>query len=77
VVEGTTISVHANMNTNCSPDGDAWSCSCSSNVESTSFSLEADSEWDACTAAAAQCPELIGIDISAGGSPYGYPGVVY
>jgi hypothetical protein len=71
VVNGTTISVHASMNASCTPDGDAYACSCSSNVASASLQVEADTEWDACSQAATECPELIDIDVSSG-SPYGY-----
>jgi hypothetical protein len=75
VVGGTTIGIHANMYTYCQQSGSEWLCQCQSNVEQTSFTVEAPSGWDACSVAADECPEMIGIDISASGngySPYGY-----
>jgi hypothetical protein len=68
------------MYTNCQQSGSQWLCQCQSNTESTSFTLDAATGWDACTAASDACPDMIGIDISAtsnGYSPYGYGDVAY
>jgi hypothetical protein len=75
VVSDTTISMRGYMQVSCSPTGDegSFQCSCSSNVDSAQLNVEASTDWDACSAAAEQCPELVDIDISAGGNPYGYP----
>ncbi len=65
MVNGATVSVLGEMGVGCVPDGDNYVCNCASNVDSASLWVEATTDWDACTAAAEQCPELIAIDIEA------------
>jgi hypothetical protein len=51
--------------TDCLRSGDAWDCTCGSRLHypPTPIEVEADNGWDACTAAAARCPEVVEADL--------------
>lgn len=70
VVNGVTIGVFGNVSVSCSPNGDQWSCSCRSSIDSASLNVAADDGWDACTMASEQCPDLVDVDVTTGGYYY-------
>lgn len=53
------VKVHGFLSLSCSLQGDAYSCTCSSNRESESLEVEADTAWAACSSAVTQCPTLV------------------
>ena len=74
--EGTigdqAVRVHGYLGLSCYGQGGAYDCTCSSNRESESLTVEADTAWAACSSAVAQCPELVepafdGGNVGAGG----------
>jgi hypothetical protein len=68
VVEGLTIGLYGTMYTYCQPDGDSWLCTCSSGVSSANVTVAAEDAWAACTDATAQCPDLVDVQVTTGGS---------
>lgn len=53
------VRVHGFISLSCSAQGDAYNCTCSSNLESQSLQVEADTAWAACTSAVTECPSLV------------------
>jgi hypothetical protein len=77
-VGGVVVGLNGNIYTYCQPNGDAWSCQCQSNTDIVTVDVESTDAWNACTEAAAQCPDLVDVEVTgSGGNPcYGYDYVV-
>lgn len=77
-VDGVVVGLSGNIYTYCQPNGDVWSCQCQSNTSTATVDVESADAWSACTEAAAQCPELVEVEVTGtGGNPcYGYDFVV-
>jgi hypothetical protein len=65
---GQDVKLHGYLQTNCSPNGDAWTCSCNSGTQTAVMSLERKgTDWEDCTLASDQCLELIDVEIGSSG----------
>jgi hypothetical protein len=60
------VRVHGYLSLSCYDQGDAYSCTCSSNQGSESLEVEGDTAWSACSAAVSQCPSLVEPSFDAG-----------
>jgi hypothetical protein len=73
-VGGVVVGMTGNIYTYCNPTDEGWSCQCQSNTDVATVDVAADDAWTACTEAAAQCPDLVEVEVTGtGGRPcYGY-----
>jgi hypothetical protein len=60
------VRVHGYLSLSCSAQGDAYTCTCSSNQGSESLQVDGDTAWSACSAAVTQCPALVEPSFEAG-----------
>lgn len=71
--------LYGTLFTSCSQVNGVWTCNCSTSNESANVEVDAESDWDACTAAIQACPDVVDVKIgeSNGGIfPPGFPGPI-
>jgi hypothetical protein len=66
-VRDKQVKMFGYVNISCSPDGTAWSCTCSSGANTAQVPAQGASAWDACTNASEPCADATEVDFSGGG----------
>jgi len=59
--------LYGSLSTNCQLVDGGYTCSCSTASENEQIDVEASSDWDACSAAIEECPNVVEVKIGEGG----------
>jgi hypothetical protein len=66
-VDDVEVSLHGYIGVACSGDASGWTCSCSSNSEYDTVTVQGETAWEACTHGSAACQEAIEVQFGNGG----------
>lgn len=69
------LSLYGSLYTDCQQINGAWSCNCRTGTENATIEVEADTDWDACTAAVAACPDVVEVKIGESNGGIFPPGI--
>jgi hypothetical protein len=67
--------MYGSLYTDCSLINGAWTCNCTTGTEREQIEVEADSDWEACTAAVQACPDVVDVKIGESNGGIFPPGI--